>query len=415
MTKTGRLPAYIAERIQRSGLKGKLVPAAVDAEEASCISFHDYMAICLYDEQDGYYRSGKIRVGKSGDFYTSSSIGTIMGEKLAAYAAALAEKEGGASAMETGSAEAPLVFMEWGAGTGLLAQQIISAWMKAEHAWLTRAKYVLVDSNPVHLGEARERLQPLADLTDSPELGFLPPEEALQELRGLKEENQAKVLVIANELLDAFPVHRIAKHNGQLWELGVAAHTNASAGANESVPHEQEPFRYVYMALTDPSIGEVLALDGIELLAGQITEVNLAAEAWITQLGELIVRGALILIDYGHEAAELTAPHRMQGTLLCYKDHMAADRPFMAPGEQDITAHVNFTACRRAAEAAGWRELYCDTQKQFLIDQGLLHDLMPHDGSDPFGEAARRNRSIRQLLLSDGMSESFKVMALKKG
>ena len=119
-------------------------------------------------------------------------------------------------------------------------------------------------------------------------------------------------------------------------------------------------------------------------------------------------------MDYGHEAQELTAAHRMRGTLLCYKDHMAHDRPFMAPGEQDITAHVNFTACRLAAEQAGWQMIYYDTQKQFLIDQGVLQDLSSHDGLNPFSEAAKRNRSIRQLLLSDNMSETFKVMVLER-
>ncbi|WP_165822519.1 class I SAM-dependent methyltransferase [Paenibacillus montanisoli] len=401
MAKTGRLPAYIKERIDISGLKGRLSPSHEEAGEASCISFHDYMAICLYDENDGYYRSGNVRVGKSGDFYTSSSIGTIMGEKLAAYAASLIEANGAASS---------LIFMEWGAGTGLLSQQIIAAWTKAGHAWLNRAKYCVVDSNPVHLKEAQGRLrQGTSGIPGLLKLNFMPPEEAhgvLSDLKQGENEPSSMVIIIANELLDAFPVHRVAKHNGQLWELGVAA------AASDCEP---EWFRYVYTSLTDSRIAEALALDGIELLEGQITEVNLAAEAWIAQLGGLISCGALLIVDYGHEARELTAPHRMQGTMLCYKDHMAADRPFMAPGEQDITAHVNFTACRRSAGKSGWQELYYDTQKQFLIDQGLLQDLTPHDGSNPFGEAARRNRSIRQLLLSDGMSESFKVMVLGKG
>ena len=104
----------------------------------------------------------------------------------------------------------------------------------------------------------------------------------------------------------------------------------------------------------------------------------------------------------------------MKGTLLCYKDHIAHDDPFQFIGEQDLTSHVNFTACRRAAEKSGGRSFITTHKKQFLIDQGIWNDLLAHDGSNPFGEEARRNRSIRQLLLSDGMSESFKVMILKK-
>ena len=216
--------------------------------------------------------------------------------------------------------------------------------------------------------------------------------------------NDRYAIIVANELLDAFPVHRVVRAAGKLWELGVAAAAESNVA-----------FRYAYMPLSDGRIEAVLRRDGIALREGQIIEVNLEAEQWIARLAGKIRHGCMVLIDYGHEAVELAAPHRMRGTLLCYKDHVAKDEPFADPGGQDMTAHVNFTACMAAAVAAGWEIGYYGTQKQFLVDQGVLTDLSAaHDGSNPFGPEARRNRAIRQLLLSDGMSETFKVLVLRK-
>jgi SAM-dependent MidA family methyltransferase len=128
----------------------------------------------------------------------------------------------------------------------------------------------------------------------------------------------------------------------------------------------------------------------------------------------MIRRGMLILIDYGDENSELTAPHRMDGTLLCYAKHRAHNDPYRDAGEQDLTAHVNFSLVRKAAEAAGWREIWYGTQKHFLIESGIMERLSEHQLTDPFHPIVRRNRTIRQLLLSDGMSELFKVQLFLK-
>ncbi|SEN11048.1 class I SAM-dependent methyltransferase [Paenibacillus sp. OV219] len=396
MNQSERLTASIHRAIEQSDRYGWISPLPDTGEEIRCISFRDYMDRCLYDETDGYYKSGKVRVGKEGDFYTSSQIGSLMGEKLASCIAKLID----------GAEQDPhLTIVEWGAGTGALSRQMLTAWLDSSLPWLARLRYVVVDSNPVHLNEARNQMEQVQErIGEEGVVVFMSPDEARVALRNGQEKGEYS-LVVANELLDAFPVHRVQQKHGRLWELGVTTAVSVN---------NRESFEYVLMPLTDDGISAVLKRDGIQLKEGQITEVNLAAEQWIAQMGELIPEGTLLLVDYGHEAAELTAPHRMHGTMLCYKDHVAYDRPFLAPGEQDITAHINFTGCKSAAEASGWHVHYYDTQKQFLIDHGLLQDLASHDGMNPFSEAARRNRAIRQLLLSDGMSESFKVLMLRK-
>ncbi|TYP77972.1 class I SAM-dependent methyltransferase [Paenibacillus methanolicus] len=369
----------IAERIA-AGMKMQ------DVKGRKCITFHDYMALCLYDPEYGYYRQGNIRVGRNGDFYTSSSIGTIMGEKIAACLAEWQARFGG-------RADAA----EWGAGTGMLSKHILQELAKCDPAESDAMRYALIDDSPVHLAAARRLLD---SFSGSDRLCLLTADQGWAGLwrRG------GPLMIVANELLDAMPVHRVLMKEDRLWEIGVTLTDRPEA-----------PYAETLLPPSDPQITRVLECDGIALREGQQAEVNLNAERWIARIGEQMEEGVLILIDYGHDAEELTAGHRMNGTLLCYAGHLAHDDPYARPGEQDITAHVNFTACRRAAEAAGFRAHYYATQKQFLLDYGVLDDLTAHAGVDPFGPAARRNRAIRQLLLSDGMSETFKVMVLHKG
>ncbi|MFC5651702.1 class I SAM-dependent methyltransferase [Paenibacillus solisilvae] len=392
MNRSEQLKNRIEKRIRRDGIAGKKLNAAPIQADVRCISFYDYMEMCLYDQEYGYYRSGAVRVGKSGDFYTSSAVGTIMGEKLAGFLTRLVDEYGGCA--DVG---------EWGAGTGRLSKQIIDIWEQERPDWLSQLTYMVVDGSPVHLAEAERLFQESRFETQAKaEIRFMTPQEA-----EIEHWRDKPLIIFANELLDAFPVHRLVLHEDQLWEMAVTL-------SEEDSSRNGRPFQYAIVPLTNPELEQSLAADGIKLAEGQEVEINLAAERWIKEMSARMSAGALIIIDYGHEADELAGPHRMKGTLLCYKDHIAHDDPFRFIGEQDITAHVNFMACRRAAEKSGWKVSYYQTQKQFLIDQGVLDDLVDHDGSDPFSEAAKRNRSIRQLLWSDIMSEAFKVMILQK-
>jgi SAM-dependent MidA family methyltransferase len=142
--------------------------------------------------------------------------------------------------------------------------------------------------------------------------------------------------------------------------------------------------------------------------------LNLDAADWVEKLASRLKQAILVFIDYGDETEELIAPHRMDGTLLCYYKHRVHNDPYLLPGEQDITSHVNFSHIRRVAIQTGCRELSYGTQKKFLVESGILEKLSAHSLTDPFHPTVRRNRAIRQLLLSDGMSELFKVQIFIK-
>lgn len=379
-----RIEQYITEQLA-VGLP--LVELNNGAGPVRCITFKEYMGLCLYDEQGGgYYRAGPVRVGRGGDFYTSSGIGEVLAESLVQHLASYSQ-----------DAQEELVVMEWGAGTGRLSRQLNEIWNRRFTGRSCGLKQVIVEDHPAHMQEARLYFSQQS-AKRQPQVQFLTSKEAMQDEKLWQSE---RTVVIANELLDAFPVHRIVKAGGELVELGVAG--TAEAG-----------FYYVHMPLSDERITARMKQAGISLLEGQITELNLDAELWLEVLAKRMGTGRIMIIDYGHEAQEYMAEHRMQGTFMCYSQHSATDNPFIRIGKQDMTAHVPFTFIRQAAESAGWQVSYYDTQKQFLIDHGVLELLRNHTDADPFSEASRMNRAVRQLLLSDGMSEAFKVLILDR-
>jgi len=347
------------------------------------LPWNGYMSLCLYDEQFGYYTSGRARVGKEGDFYTSAAIGSVLGDVLADYLA-------GTEAF----ADARTVMYEWGAGTGRLGLQLLARWREQAHPAPGSIRYRMVDGHPAHLQAAADSAE---------EAGFASQVECLapaEAERTLAAEARPAVL-LANELLDAFPVRRLVRRQGRLWEIGVTFDGGKLADC--------------YLPLSDDEAALAERDEcGMRLREGQEAEWRREAYDWVRKLCRLVPAGIMILIDYGDEAEELFASHRMKGTLLCYANHQAHDDPYVRPGGQDITAHVNFTAVRQAASEEGWVTAYYGTQKRFLVDHGVLQLLASHQDPNPFSEVARRNRAIRQLLLSDGMSELFKVLVLKK-
>ncbi|MDF2935174.1 MAG: SAM-dependent methyltransferase [Paenibacillaceae bacterium] len=351
------------------------------AQPAAAIPFRDYMELCLYHAELGYYIQPREKIGKAGDFYTASNIGGILGEAVAYYIA-----------RQSRSLNGPVRIVEWGAGTGRLAAQILDGFREHFPELYVRVEYAIVEKSPWHQKCQREQLHSHWHL-----IRQLTPEEAMQ-----GEESGEGRFILSNELLDAFPVHRVRQRQGTLMELHVG--WDESAGS----------FRELERPCVNEALTDYLRESGIGLAEGQTADISLEAAEWLEERLRRLKYGELITIDYGDTAAELFGTHRMKGTLLCYKNHLAAENPYIYAGEQDMTAHVDFTACIRAGAKSGITDWRLSTQKEFLLESGVLERLVSHDGRDPFSPAAKRNRAVRQLLLSDGMSELFKVLIQRR-
>lgn len=353
--------------------------------ESSAISFHHYMSLCLYHPEYGYYRSGKTRVGREGDFYTSAYVGEIMGEQLAEAIIRLTNERFASS--ET------VEVVDWGGGTGRLSRAMLDAWISGGEAG-SRFSLSVIEGNPEHRREASEQLAAYIDAGIARVIEGEPER--------LPDWSDRPVVVVANELLDAFPVHRIVKRDGRIFEWGV------------TWDERSESFASCLLPRSETNWSAWLEEQGVTLLEGQTFEVNPDAAGWIQALAQRMSRGLLVLIDYGDEDRELSASHRMDGTLMCYAKHRSHHDPYRTPGEQDLTSHVNFSHMRRAAEQSGWRQIWYGTQKRFLVESGVMDKLSEHRIADPFHPIAKRNRAIRQLLLSDNMSELFKVQIFER-
>lgn len=356
---------------------------AIQSAEFQAITFRDYMEICLYSEPYGYYRNERTKIGKQGDFYTSSSIGSVMGEMVASFICTQLKNE--RPYIE------PVHIVEWGGGNGRMALHIMGEIKRTEPAIYARLTYTIIESSGYHRQQQRILLEEHAQVI-----------QFASETEWLAQTPQDQLYVLANELLDAFPVHRI-RYKDMLFQESYVIWQE-----------EEQIFQEIWRPISSSRILDLLEHSKVQWLDGQIGEINLEAERWISRVAERIRSGSCIIIDYGDIAEELFAPHRYNGTLMCYRKHQAQDDPFMHQGEQDMTSHVNFSSCQLAASQSGFTHCKLQTQREFLVEQGILQRLQNHYDPNPFSEVSKRNRSIRQLLLSDQMSELFKVFIASK-
>lgn len=356
---------------------------AIQSAEFQAITFRDYMEICLYSEPYGYYRNERPKIGKEGDFYTSSSIGSVMGEMVASFICKQLDNESPHTK--------PIHIVEWGGGNGRMALHIIGEIKRNEPAVYARLSYTIIESSAYHRQKQQSLLEKHAQVFHF-----------TSESEWLAQTPQDQVYVLANELLDAFPIHRF-RYKDLLFQESYV-----------EWQEEEQTFREIWRPISSQRILDFLERSEVQWLDGQIGEINLEAESWVSRVAARIRSGSCIIIDYGDVTEELFAPHRYNGTLMCYRKHQAQDDPFIHQGEQDMTSHVNFSSCQLAARQSGFTHCKLQTQREFLVEQGILQRLQDHYDPNPFSEVSKRNRSIRQLLLSDQMSELFKVFIASK-
>ncbi len=347
------------------------------------IGFDRFMHLALYSRGLGYYSAGSVKLGADGDFITAPELGSQFAGCLARQCMEIFDQQEEISPGDPSSR----TIIEFGAGAGKLARDILEHFKQSgsriDRYWIMETSPELKQRQTQTIaGHCPEFLQITSWLTALPESG----------LNGV---------VIANELLDALPVIRFEMdHDGTPFQIGVGL--------------ENEEFRYSLSSdPLEPRLAE--RLSRFDLPAGYQSEIGVVAEAWLRTVGEKLARGVILIIDYGFPQREFYHRDRVDGTLMCHYRHVAHHNPFLWPGLQDITAHVDFSALAAAALDAGMDLAgYCN-QAAFLLSLGLL-DFSPDSGDDakPGAESLARNQEIKKLTLPHEMGELFKVLALTR-
>ncbi len=342
------------------------------------ITFAEYMRACLYDEAHGYYSKPAAR--RFNDYYTSVDVHPIFGRLLARQLAEMWQALG-----------APREFcvVEAGAGVGRLAAQILDFTVRKLPDFYAALRYTAVEVSAARRARHARTLAPHSAAGKVFSAAQLPARIAVG-------------CIFSNELLDALPVYRVVAANGALQEIYVAL--------------ENDNFTERLGPLSIPEIAAYFREQSITLAEGQQAEAALDAPLWIEKAAHALQRGFVMTIDYGHEARELYNERHARGTLLAYEHHHAAENWFDAPGEQDLTAHVNFTALDLAGRRAGLERTGIETQSHFLVALAQANQLADlEDAAMSETDRIRARLLFKTLIHPEGLGEIFQVFVQHKG
>jgi SAM-dependent MidA family methyltransferase len=347
-----------------------------DIRSRGPLSVAEFMELALYEPELGYYAGAEQRSGRGGDFFTSVDVGPLFGEAIAAQLAEMWDVLG-----KTGAESFDLV--EAGAGNGRLARDVMDAAAAHFPEFYRHIRLTLVERSA-----AARAAQPVSL---GPHMACRP---SLRETLPL----EISGVILANELLDAFPVHVITRTPEGLREIVVGE-------CRGNLVESSRP-------LSMPAVAAYLRAANLDIPLGSRVEVGLAAAQWIEDAARTLQRGFLLLFDYAHEPGAAYSAAHPAGTLTSYRGHLGEAGAWLATaGERDLTANVDLTAIRRAAEAGGLLPLAVLDQTYFLLSLGLAARL---EAGHDRGAVARR-LAARTLMMPGGLGSTMKVMVFAKG
>lgn len=372
-----QLPEPSPQEQQQTAILHQLIEQEIHENNGS-IPFARFMELCLYQPGLGYYVTRQKIFGEGGDFITAPEMSPLFSQCLARQCQQVLEHCDKKN------------ILEFGGGSGINAVQILQYLESVE---ALPDQYLILDISPNLRAEQRDLLQ-----SRIPHLA-----ERVRWIESLQG-NDFEGIIIANEVLDAMPVHRIrVKDNSEIVELGVGIEGDHFCWV------EQTPSNDELKALAQ-AIPEQLdyALD-----VPYETEINLAGLGWIRSLADFMKKGAVILADYGYPRSEFFSAERREGTVMCHYKHRAHGHPLIFPGIQDLTSHVEFTSIAETALEAGFHVAGFSSQALFLTGCGMEQLLQQMDTSDT-KSFITQIQSIKKLILPQEMGELFKVIGLTK-
>ena len=334
------------------------------------IPFSDFMEMCLYYPDSGYYTSESNRIGRAGDFYTSSSLLPVMGTLLGKQLEEMWETLG----------EIPFTIVEYGAGTGALCKDILG-YLSRNHKMYRDLRYCIIEKSPAMRTMEKNVLTEKVHWCES-----------IHEVEGFNG------CVLSNELVDNFSVHQVVMEK-ELMEVFVGY---------------DDGFTEVLRPAGAELLGYLEELN-ITLPENFRTEINLEAVNWIGEAATALNKGYIITIDYGSQSGELYKSCRRNGTLLCYHKHEVNDSLYDHIGAQDITSHVNFSALSHWGAKKGLQECGFTDQCRFLLALGFNECVQEMVSAEKnMLVAARKATMLKQILLLE-MGSKFKVLIQEKG
>ncbi len=342
------------------------------------------MEMALYEPELGYYTSQKTRIGRSGDFYTSSHLHPAFGMMIGKQIEEMWEIMDRPSAFQ---------IVEMGSGAGYLCKDILEYYrglgiggQGLEREIIKNLQYIIVELNPL-MRENQKNL--LSEFSDK-----------VRWISSIKELSAIRGCFLSNELLDAFSVH-IIEMNDEIKEIFVST--------------DNEKLIEIKGAASTSGITDYLKEFSIGLEKGHRTEINLEIEKWLGEIDRALTEGFILTIDYGYSSEDYYSEDRNRGTMLCYHEHQVTEDPYQNIGEQDITTHVNFSSVKKWGDELGINTIGFCPQGTFLVSLGIdeviaeIHKI--HKNSDYPFEVAR----IKKLILPGTMGETHKVIIQYKG
>ncbi|MED7788223.1 SAM-dependent methyltransferase [Francisella sp. 19X1-34] len=343
--------------------------------KADQISFREFMQLALYYPEVGYYSGSKDKISSQGDFVTATTQSSLFARTFARQFALVLSKLGSDTCI-----------IEFGAGNGKFATDCMDELSKLGQL---PEKYIIIElSNDLKLRQQKYIRKNIPNLFDRVVwLNELP-------------EQKIKAIVFANEVLDAMPVDVFKLKEGQLFQQGV-------------VIKGSDQFEFADMPSNDnrfTSEASRILDDGVTFEEGYTSEINTWIRPWVKALKDSISQGIVFLCDYGYNRSEYYSKERTMGTLACYHHHKVNFDPFINIGEQDITAHVDFTTVAEAATEVGFELDGYMTQANFLKRSRISEVFTEHSRSLSQKDQLRYNNDIKDLLLNDKLAEVFKVI-----
>ena len=368
------LPAPDSAALSHSHELATLIRADIQ-DAGGMIGFDRYMDLALYAPGLGYYTAGARKLGEGGDFVTAPELSPLFSQCVANQVAEVLELLGGGEICEAG------------AGSGVLAGELVRTLLRSG---IEPQRYLILETSP----DLRSRQLALLHQTFPECLGYIhwiddfPP----AGFRGV---------LLANELLDAFPASRFQILNDTVTELTVGWDHDRfmwSSRAPEQVL--EQSIRTILDALPAP------------IPHGYVSEFSLVRGGWTKEMLRRLDTGVVLVFDYGYLQPEYYHPQRVNGTLCCYYRHRMHDNPLILTGLQDITTHVDFSAVARAAQETNAKVAGLTTQANFLLGTGLIERL--NEVIPGTRDHVEMTSQVKRLTLPGEMGDVVKVLALSR-